>query len=274
MRLLAFALVISAVGAGSAYACDKDKTTATAAGTGGSKDVASCCATKASASSVKLASAKGVCTAEMAAKCTPEMAAMCSNKQSAAASNVSADHCAMHGTSASFASAQGASGKVNAAFAGGPACSAHKGAMAAGGKCDGHGMVMQGMASHADCSACEDMANCQNDLEAAGARAQVVSLKNGVMYVYTAETPDRVRAIQIAVSRRNSRMLSAVTAADKARLCSECKLMRGAMASGKLSREVVNVETGCLTLVTSNDRAMIEKIHAMAGPQLAVRVKS
>lgn len=298
MRLLFTVLAISVVGAGSALACDQEKNTATAASAGGSKDAA-CCASKsatkgATKTAVASASQKGVCTAEMAATCTREMAANCPHGMKGTAASSVSEGCAMHGTmtTAVAASASGARGKVNAVAVGaGGSCSAHKGTMAsgsmescsahkgamaagAGGKCDGHGMVMQGMTAHADCNACTDMANCESDLEAAGARAQIVALKNGVMYVYTAETPDKVRAIQTAVSRRNSRMLSAVSAADKAHLCTECKLMRGAMASGKLSREVVNVETGCLTLVTSNDRAMIEKIHAMAGPQLAARVKS
>ena len=50
--------------------------------------------------------------------------------------------------------------------------------------------------------------------------------------------------------------------------------MRGAIASGKLTREVVNIEGGCLTLMTSSDPAMVAKIHAMADTQGPRRTKS
>jgi hypothetical protein len=39
--------------------------------------------------------------------------------------------------------------------------------------------------------------------------------------------------------------------------------MRGAMASGKLNREVVNIEGGALALMTSSDPAMVAKIQSM-----------
>ena len=67
------------------------------------------------------------------------------------------------------------------------------------------------------------------------------------------------------MARRNDHMQRVFAAGDKARLCSECKLMRGAVASGRLSRELVNGEGGCLTLMTSNDPTMVAKIYTMAG---------
>jgi len=80
---------------------------------------------------------------------------------------------------------------------------------------------------HADCDACHDMASCGAELDAAGAHSQVVSLKNGVIFVYTADTPAQVRAVQAAMVRRTERLNALLTAGDKAKLCDECKLMRG-----------------------------------------------
>ena len=37
------------------------------------------------------------------------------------------------------------------------------------------------------------------------------------------------------------------------------------MASGKLTREVVNIEGGSISLVTSNDPTMVAKLYTMAG---------
>ena len=122
---------------------------------------------------------------------------------------------------------------------------------------------------HHDCDACSDMVKYDDELRAIGGQTQVVRLKNGVMFVHTANTPSNVRAVQAAMTRRSDRLLALTSAGDKARLCPDCKAMRGAMASGKLTREIVTIEGGCLTLMTSNDRSMVAKLHALAGNEMA-----
>jgi hypothetical protein len=82
-----------------------------------------------------------------------------------------------------------------------------------------------------------------------------------------------VSAVQAAVAHRVDRMARLASAGDKAHLCDECKAMRGAMASGKLNREVINIEGGSLTLVTSSDPSVVAKLHAMADDKVATRVK-
>jgi hypothetical protein len=157
------------------------------------------------------------------------------------------------------------------------ACSDKSTKSASAGKegCAGHGMTTAaGTSGHSDCDACVDMASCEEALQSAMATTQVVALKNGVMYVYTADTPTRVRAVQAAMTKRNEHMLQFTTAGERAHLCGSCKEMRGAAASGKLTREFVNIEGGCLTLVTSNDPTVVAKLHAMAGITTASKVKS
>ena len=147
-------------------------------------------------------------------------------------------------------------------------------AVAAGSSCSGRGMsTSAAKTGHGDCDACADMALCYEELESAGTRTQVVPLKNGVMFVYTAESPGRVNVVQTAMARRNDRLAQIVTAGDKAHLCPECKTIRGAMASGKMSREVVNIEGGALTLMTSNDPAVVARIHAMVDSHKGGRSK-
>ena len=63
--------------------------------------------------------------------------------------------------------------------------------------------------------------------------------------------------------------LSLTTAGDRAKLCPECRTVRGAIASGKLTRETVNIEGGCLTLMTSNDPAMVAKLRRLLATQNA-----
>ena len=267
LRLALPALALVAVGtwASQGMACDQSKTSARTA------------AAKKSAT----------CSAQMAAQCTPEMAAACAAEGMSAATTASAtscasktsavtasasDHCSAAKISAAAyaASSSACAAKTSAvtASSAGASCEAHGkakvSASAAGSSCSGRGMTTAaGKSAHADCDACSDMALCYEELEAAGTRTQVVPLKNGVMFVYTAESPGRVSAVQSAMARRNDRLGQIVTAGDKAHLCPECKTIRGAMASGKMTREVVNIEGGALTLMTSSDPSVVAKIHAM-----------
>jgi hypothetical protein len=227
-----------------------------------------CDDSKTSSASAAAAGRSTACSAHMAAQCTPEMAAACRAKgtktTASVASGMNAKSAAVYASSSASGSCSHA--KTSAATAGSNAsCEAHKlGAMAAGSSCNGRGMSTSAARSgHGDCDACADMALCYEELEAAGTRTQVVPLKNGVMFVYTAESPGRVSAVQSAMARRNEHLSQIVTAGDKVHLCPECKTMRGAMASGKMSREVVNIEGGALTLMTSSDPAVVAKIHSM-----------
>jgi hypothetical protein len=298
----AFALTFLAGWATSSSACDNHKST---------KATASAASAKATKAAAVAASSKGAaCSAEMAANCTPEMMAackaslasggpdLCAGMKTSAATAASHGSCAAKGTkvSAAYVSAGEADhcgmAKASAVTAaanrpttsntiylaganGSCGTKASKTSSASAGSCSGHGMAsMAAMSGHADCDACVDMADCSGQLDAAGAHRQAVRLKNGIMYVYTADSPRSVSAVQAAVSRRAERIVRFASAGEKTRLCAECKAMRGAMASGKLNREVVNIEGGTLTLVTSSDPSVVAKIHAMADDKVATRVKS
>ena len=120
------------------------------------------------------------------------------------------------------------------------------------------------------------MSNCSEALDALGAHRQTVRLKNGVMYIYTADTPRNVSAVQAAVARRGEQMARIASTGEGAHLCTECKAIRGAMASGKLSREIVNITGGSLTLITSSDPKLVAKLHemSMGDTKVAARIKS
>lgn len=261
--------------------------------------LASACEDKASASAAAATSKSSTCTASMAAKCTPQMAAACNAAKSASAaaavsgcphaSSASASTCPFHnqGTATQTAtpknldgvtlSAPAAKG-VDAVLVGsGAGCNhgASSASASAAGTCTGHGMAKAADSyQHADCDACADMAFCDGEVKSLGATVQIVPLKNGVMYVYTASDPRNVHAVQASMGRRNDRMLSILASGDKAHLCPSCKSVRGAIASGKLNRELVNIEGGCLTLMTSNDPATLSKIYTMAGLKGPVAIKS
>lgn len=258
LRLLALAAVVCTAFAATASACDKDAKNASASA---SHD---CCASAAKGTSATAASmTKG-------AACSAEMKAACAKGASrTAAMNASmSSGCAMHGTAATTASnACGMHGASAVTAANGHSCAMHGSTVtAANSKCAYHTNAVAG-----ECGACDDWAKCDEEARALGATLQVVPLKNGSMIVYTAEGVANVHALQALVARHNDRILDALSAGDNARLCTDCKRLRGALASGKLSREVVNVERGCMTLFTSSDRAVAEQIHELTAPQLASR---
>lgn len=306
--------VLMAWSVATAVACDQDKTTKASAAAV-SSDASKCpYATAAQCKAAKAsAAAHGACP--YSASCPHTSAAACKAAMSTAVVAVENGSCSAAKATAVTASTDGASSaaRTTAVTASSGSCCASKGAAsaaaasAAGGSysaaksaaasgtcshgaksasalmvdgagmsCNGHGMTTAAAPSmHGDCDACVDMADCQREIESAGASTQVVPLKNGVMYVYTADSPASVHAVQAALARRNDRMAQiASSSGSKVHLCGSCKEMRGAAASGKLSREVVNIEGGCLTLVTSNDPTIVAKIHAMAGITTAAKVKS
>ena len=207
-------------------------------------------------------------TASMASKAGHDGCAMKSKAATAGAG------CEGHGASATMATTASTSGV--------PACCMAKGARgatAANAGCDAHsmgaGMIgAPGCAGHGnsataadmagECDACAEMMTCAGQLSMNGVQTQAVPLKNGVMFVYTTDTPSHVRGVQNALARRSDRLNVLAQAGDKARLCPECRTARGAIASGKLTRETVNIEGGCMTLVTSTDAATIAKLRAMA----------
>ena len=311
LRLLALALLASTCTAAAALASDAPKSAASATSatpatvasaqkvTGGVPVDGGCSAEAITYKTAANGAATG-CSASMAAKCTPAMRAACEKNaavsaamgcnmkgaNSAVTASNSKDACTAHGTSASTA-AMSASGKCDmkgASMANGAHCPMHGSATAAGmdhctnGKgasltATAAGMIcsehMNGVAH--ECSACEAWADCDQAVHALGAKAQVVALKNGAMIVYTADSKSDIKALQTLVSKRNDKMMAALSAGSDEKLCDECKHLRGAMASGKLHREVVNVERGCMTLITSNDRGVLQKIRAMTGQPVAMR---
>jgi hypothetical protein len=164
--------------------------------------------------------------------------------------------------------------KAKSATAGYMACDSRMGGagMMGAPSCPDHGaMATAGMRDA--CDACADMMSCAHELSANGVQTQIVPLKNGVMFVFTTDTPARVRAVQTALARRNEHLAALTASGDHAKLCPECKSVRGAIASGKMSRETVNIEGGSFTLVTSTEPAMVAKLRAMASAQNSGRNK-
>ena len=297
VRLLCTVLSLTTVGGWAvANACENDKSSqasaasySTAASTCTAAQAAACKSEKAKVGATA-AAAHGACTAEQAAACkahgvSATTASMdhCAGKT--AATTAAMDHCAGK-TTAATAGSDHCAGKTSAAMASAEHCNSNTSAAAhscgnakastamAGGHCNGQGIAKVAyMSEHTDCDACVDMTASAEEIDAIGATSQMVPLKNGVMFVYTTDSPSKAHAVQAALARRSERMAAMTTAGDRAHLCSECKAMRGAAASGKLNREVVNIEGGCLTLMTSNDPRIVAKIHSMVGVQTAARVK-
>jgi hypothetical protein len=244
LRLLALAIAATAWCAVVAFACPGSKTSATSASSCGTSK-----STTATAAAHAGCASKATATTAAA---SPKSAGTCA---ASAACPMSSEQC----------KAMTASGACTAQMQ--AACAAKGTKSASAGTCD-----MHGAAAHAECSVCSDEMACDTDVKASGARAQVVPLRNGTMIVYTLDSAEGVRGLQAAVARYNEQVVSALQ--GDAKLCAACKKLRGALASGKLVREVVNVERGCQLLITSTDRSIVQQVHACTNAQVAARTKS
>jgi hypothetical protein len=262
VRLLLSSLVLAAsVGASASWACDKDhNSSAAAAGATSKSHTAATCSAEMRAAYLSKGAANAAvhCPGMLGVAVNVSAAAPAANADCCAAKSAAtavtadnaSDHCS--GKSAKAVTALNTDKSRRAVLAG------------AGGQCSGHSATnTSARLMHGDCDACADMADCESELSTAGTRVQMVPLKNGVMFVYTASSPGRVSALQSSLARRSERLNQIISSGEKARLCAECKAMRGAMASGKLNREVVNIEGGALTLMTSSDPAMVSKIYSL-----------
>lgn len=241
LRLLALAIAATAWCASAAFACDGAKSAANA----------SACGTKSAGTKTASATSCGTKSTTTATVAASKGAPACA----------AAGGCPM---SAEACKAMMASGACTAEMQ--AACA--KGAKSA----SATGCSMHSMAAHTDCAVCSDEMACDDDVRATGARAQFVPLRNGTMIVYMLDDAANVRGLQTAVARHNARVVAALQ--GDAKLCPACKKLRGALASGKLVREVVNVERGCQLLITSSDRSIVEQVHACSNAQVAARTKS
>jgi hypothetical protein len=295
LAVVAIALTCSA---GASQACNKEKNSAAAASSKSKKTAAAAfadagghactpeqmAACQAAKGASAVTAAHAGCEAKSVKATAVTASSGCASRSAATTVMASSEHagCGARTTTATTAvTASSSRSKVSAVAVGAGAGCGAKGteasvmAAGAGASCSGHGMAKAaGTTAHADCDACADMSACGAELTAAAAHTQVVPLKNGVMFVYTADSPSQITAVQSAMARRGERMAQFVTAGQKARLCTECKSLRSAMANGKLTREVVNIEGGALTLMTSNDPAVVAKIHAMVDVRGNGRTKS
>jgi hypothetical protein len=270
LRLVCSSLALVAAFASHSSACDKEHSATTASAKKSHKagvytaSMAACMNKSTATTAATAARCPGMLGVAVFANASGGASkdACCMSKSAATAAVTAAnteDHCG----SKSATTASSGKSKVTAVFAG------------AGGQCSSRGVSnTSARMAHADCDACADMLDCENELQTAGTRVQMVPLKNGVMFMYTASSPGKVNALQSSLARRTERLNQIVSSAEKARLCAECKSMRGAMASGKLNREVVNIEGGALTLMTSSDPVMVSKIYSMVDLNTKVARKS
>ena len=248
LRLLALAIAATAWCASAAFACDGSKNATASASSCGTKSTsvksasAGSCGTKSTTTAVAASSKHGSCAASGACPMSPEAC-----KAMMASGACTADMQAACG-------AKGAKAAKHTRPAGSDGCSMHS------------------MAAHSDCAVCADEMACDNDVHATGARSQVVALRNGAMIVYTIDAAGGVRGQQAAVAHHNDRVVAALQ--GEAKLCTACKKLRGALASGKLVREVVNVERGCQVIITSSDRSIVQQVHACTNAQVAARTRS
>src|SRR5215813_2160173 len=168
-RQLGLGLAMFAVGAtvATSHACDgKNSQTSATTNANGTTAV------------VAVAGAHGACTAAMAKTCTATAAASCPHATSAQAVTAGAGGCDHSATTA----AAGGCASKGAAATGGMAASCGDPSKTTR---SAKGATAAQVAQH-DCDYCASMVACNDELKALGANIQVIMLKNGVAFLYTA----------------------------------------------------------------------------------------
>jgi len=271
LRLLALVIAATAWCATVAFACDggKTKTSAANASSCSAKSATAAAAHEGCSSKASTASTAGheACAARSASATTAAGVPECCSKMSATAASATPKGAAACPMSAEQCKAMEASGACTAQAKAACAAKGAKSASASAGQCPAHATM-----AHVDCAVCEDEMECDGDIRATGARSQVVPLRNGMMIVYTLDGPENVRTLQAAVARHNQGVVAALQ--GDAKLCGACKKLRGALASGKLTREVINVERGCQLLITSSDKQIVQQVHEYTNAQVAARTST
>jgi hypothetical protein len=295
-----FAVLAVAAGVGVAFACSDHSAKTTAAASGARAVVATagakgtCTADMAQRCTAEMAAACQMHGTTAAAEC-PHLRGAAAGKEcpyhqgaataghsgcdakgvtataacaSGRAKDVAMSGCCAPGAAktAAATSAPGRAGRAASSYASEGACAGAKSeseatALAAGASCGGHGASTKTTAAAADCDYCESVAACQEELKAAGATTQIIKLKNGVAFLYTASAPGGASAVQAAMAHRGERDAQIARSGAKAKVCGECKSVHQAMAAGKISREVVKIEGGAMAIVTSTDPAIVAKFH-------------
>jgi len=284
-RLLPFfaAAALIYVAASPATACEYEKARSARAA---SASTAKACGAKQAKTTNAVAASKTSCAGHATATATVANASSCEIGKAIQATTVAA-HGSCSASKAAMAGAEaGCTYSKNAVAASREDCCAAKAqatvamadaqskldAVVAGSNCSTHRTALKNGA-HGDCEACADWAMCEGELSNTQSTTQVVPLKNGVMYVFTASSPKDVRIVQAVLSGRSEHLQALIDAGDKATLCAQCKAFRGAIASGHLTREVVNVEGGSLMIMTSPDKEMVNQLHLLAGIQSPDHIK-
>ncbi len=295
---LVLMLLAMGVWAGAAFACDHDAKTSAVTAVKSDLSTAEmakhCSAAAAAACKAKGAAAAAECPFHKGAAATTA-AAECPFHKGAAATTAIASSGAKTSTSASGKAC--ATTKANAAAAIAGSCSSHgtgasaeaackdkkssrtSSAMADDG-CDGHvGTHMSARHAAMNCDDCNSWESCSEALRTAGAHIQVIKLKNGVAFLYTADSPSGANAVQAAMARRSERYTEITRAGGKAKLCNDCKSTRDAVARGNITREIVSIEGGSMAIMTSNNPTIVARFHklvehAKVEPASAVRVRS
>jgi hypothetical protein len=263
------AVLVGIGGASAALACDKhDESAAKAKGAKGAAAV--------------FAAASGASTGEKAAACRSAHAASAVTAAAGGCPHARTGAVTADGGPCPYAKATAAGGKdccavkgaarttaatarapKASAVAAGSSCGVQKSAAAtAGAGCDVKARGAKGATAALDCDWCDSWSLCDEMIKGAGANTQMVKLKNGIVFIYSAPSPGASSAVQAAVSQRSVRDDAILRTGARSALCPECKTLRGAIASGRITREVVNIEGGAMAVMTSTDPKIVARFHS------------
>jgi len=140
----------------------------------------------------------------------------------------------------------------------GATCPHAKGACTAG---DKQACAMKGAKS---CAECAYLGETRTDLEQAGARVEVVKLKNGYVLMATATSPDTLAAVRKLNAERLGGLEALAGHTDK-KFCKDCTAFNKALKADAVSVEVVDTANGVMTVFTGSTAEAVSSLKESCG---------
>ena len=114
------------------------------------------------------------------------------------------------------------------------------------------------------CAECAYLGDTRTSLEKAGARVEVVKLKNGYALIATAGSADSLAAVRKVNAERFGGLTALAGNADK-KFCRDCTAFNKALKADAVSYEIVDTANGVMTVFTGTTAEAIASLKESCG---------
>lgn len=114
------------------------------------------------------------------------------------------------------------------------------------------------------CAECAYLGETRTALEKAGARVEVVKLKNGYALLATATSADTLSAVRTLNTQRFGGLTTLASSTDK-KFCRDCQAFNKALKADAVSYEIVDTANGVMTVFTGTTAEAVASLKESCG---------